>query len=296
MIIETLSYLHVGSAEKRLKVSEDEVRQILNSRKQIDDGSIAEIKFEEKHLGFPITAGSPSIPASSIKGNIRSRIELSLTSKDGKSRSCFIRASPPMPMPKVGQHGWRHYEIWREVLAEDRRMCDHTDNRPVCLICDLFGTNGLSALINFSDFYGKGVNPEPLDLEYDNKVIAAPPHSRFCGSIDFFNLKPHELGLLFIGMGLKDSSRGRVVLLGRFKYRKSIANYKFGRICFQLENLKLSEFSKPIEVGSLMLHPGETINGKKLNDFVGMLFGEAMNFFREEIKIRDEVTVIEGLS
>lgn len=294
-IIKSLSYLHVGSTQEKLKVEEDKLRQLLDHHKQISVEAIHEVSFEEGYLSFHMTAGNPSIPASSVKGNVRSRIELSLASKNGRSRSCFIRVTQSATPPQARWHGWRHYKIWNNVALEYRMSCDHTGNRPVCLVCDLFGTNGLSSLVGFSDFIAEKASLEPLDLEYGIRILAVPPDTKFRGSVDFFNLKPNELGLLFLGMGLKDSSKGKEVLLGRFKYRKSMRNYKLGRVTFHLDNLKISENAKPIKIGDVNLQPGQTISGEELDELAKVLVSEAMKTFGEELQIRDEVSIVEGI-
>ncbi|MGQ9690652.1 MAG: RAMP superfamily CRISPR-associated protein [Thermoproteota archaeon] len=294
--IESLSYLYIGSTQKKLRVEEDKLKQILNRHGQISTEAIREVSFEEDYSSFHMTAGSPSIPGSSVKGNVRSRIELSLASKNGRSRSCFIRVTQFRTPPQAGWHGWRHYKIWNKVALEYRMPCDHTGNRPVCLVCDLFGTNGLSSLVGFSDFIAEKASLEPLDLEYpDGRILAVPPNTKFHGLIDFFNLEPHELGLLFVGMGLKDSSKRGEVLLGRFKYRRNVRNYKLGRIAFHLNYLKISENAKPIKIDNINLQPGHIVSGEKLDELVKALVSEATKTFGEELQMRDEVSIVERI-
>lgn len=293
--VMTTSYFHVSLPQLGLQVKDEELIKILDRDKGLTENAIRSVTFEDRYVGFHTTGNIPSIPASSIKGNIRSRIELSFKAKDGKARSCFIRATEPIPPPKRGMHGWRHHGIWGEVLLENREACDATRDRQVCLVCDLFGTNGLQSLIGFSDFVGEGVRLERLNLEYGMDVLAAPPNSRFDGSVNFLNLKPEELGLLLIGMGLRDSMKGREVLIGRFKYRKEIKGYKLGRAIYRLDKIGLYQFSKPLSINSITLMPGQSLEGDALNEFVKVIVANALHFYEGELKLKDEVSAVENL-
>ncbi|MBO3842805.1 MAG: hypothetical protein FGF48_10405 [Candidatus Brockarchaeota archaeon] len=293
--IESISYLHIGSSQYATLLKEENIIELLK-KQGLTEEAIRSVVFEERFLSFHTTASLPSIPASSVKGNIRSRIELSFKAKEGKVRSCFIRATRLLLPSAVGMHGWRHHRIWGDVVLENRdQACDFTVNRQVCLVCDLLGTNGLQGLIRFSDFVGDGVRLERLSLEYGMDVLAAPPNSRFKGFIDFLNLKPEEMGLLFVGMGLRNSARGKDVLLGRFKYRSQMKNYKLGRVVYQIEKLRVSEFSKPIEIDGISLKPGQTLEGEALSNLVNMFVTNAMHYYEGELNIKDEVSAVEKL-
>ncbi|MEM3661057.1 MAG: RAMP superfamily CRISPR-associated protein [Thermoproteota archaeon] len=293
--IESTSYLHISSSQYTTLLKEENIIELLK-KQGFTEEAIHSVAFEDRYLGFHMTAGLPSIPASSAKGNIRSRIELSFKAKEGKVRSCFIRATRPLPPSAVDMRGWRHHRIWGDVVLENRdQACDFTVNRQVCLVCDLFGTNGLQGLIRFSDFVGDGVRLERLGLEYGMSVLAATPNSRFKGSIDFLNLKPEEMGLLFIGMGLRNSARGKDVLLGRFKYRGQMKKYKLGRVVYQLEKLRVSEFSKPIEIDGISLKPGQTLEGEALSNLVNILVANSIHYYEGELDIKDEVLAVEKL-
>jgi CRISPR/Cas system CSM-associated protein Csm3 (group 7 of RAMP superfamily) len=294
--IEPISYLYIGSAQEQHLMNEEELIKVLNKYGGLTSEAISSVKFEEKYSSFHTTNNVPTIPASSVKGNIRSRIELSFRARNGKTKSCFIRATAPTRPPVARLHGWRHYKIWGEVLMENRGWsCDSTRNQQVCLVCDLFGTNGLQGLISFSDFKGEGIRLERLDLEHEVNVLAAPPNSKFRGSVSFLNLRQEELGLLFIGMGLKVSARGRAVLLGRFKYRKQVGGYELGRIIYHLERLKLSEYSEHIKFENISINPGGSLEGEDLNTLVRTLVESAMRTYEGELDVKDEVSTIEKL-
>ncbi|MCX8171786.1 MAG: RAMP superfamily CRISPR-associated protein, partial [Candidatus Bathyarchaeota archaeon] len=181
------SYIHIGSSTIPLTVNEEILTNLVKSGRKDIASLLRAAKFMEV-IQFNISGNRPTIPGSSVKGNIRSRLELSFRPKNGYVRSCFIRAGrPPIKEPERGTHGWRHHKIWGSVLFEERGLpCDLTRMNNICLICDLFGTAGLKSLIDFSDFIGEGNIEdilEELSLEYGMNLVAAKPGSKFNGKI-----------------------------------------------------------------------------------------------------------------
>ncbi|MGB9622518.1 MAG: hypothetical protein ACPL07_01615, partial [Candidatus Bathyarchaeia archaeon] len=69
--IEPISYLHVGSTQQPLQVKEEELVEVLNRYGGLTEEAIRSVTFEDKYLSFHMTDNLPSIPASSVKGNIR---------------------------------------------------------------------------------------------------------------------------------------------------------------------------------------------------------------------------------
>jgi len=251
--------------------------------------------METSYTGFMTISGKPVIPGSSVKGNVRARLELSFRARDGRVRACFIRATPPLRVkPRRGKHGWRHYTVWGEVLNEDRGLpCDLTRNSKVCMLCDLFGTAGLRGLICFGDFIGDDVNLERLDLEHGMKILAAKPGSKFRGKITFMNLNPEELGLLLFGMGITTSRTGRKLLLGRLKYRHKVDDLEFGVVTYSVDSLEISHLSE----GLFDFSPGERISGDELDSLVRRLIERAKQVysFGQELQLIDEVGIIEKI-
>lgn len=282
--------MHVGSAQTSLKISEENIRRVLNKWGGITSSAIKEVLFEEEYAPFNTAGKVPTIPGSTIKGNVRARLELSFRAKHGKVRSCFIKSGLPIARtPLPGEQGWRHNRIWGGVLMEDRgASCDLTRFNKVCLLCDLFGTAGLRSLIEFEDFRGKDVKLMPLNLEYNIRVMAAPPGSSFLGNIYFYNLKGEELGLLFLGMGL-----GRNVLLGRFKYRGKVAGKEFGRVRYEVNSISLVSNSEPLHIDELKLPPGDMVEGEEARRMAMSLKDLALQKFN--VVEVDEVGVIERL-
>lgn len=294
--IEAISHLHIGSAQElQISIQEEDVKRILNRYKGITPQAINELKFESDYITFNITDSRLVIPSSSVKGNVRARIELSFRAKEGRVRSCFIRASSPKGIPKVGMQGWRHLRIWKTAQTENRgRPCDYTRGNRVCLVCDLFGTSGLKSLVDFSDFIAEA-RLDKLDLEYGIRILAAPPGTRFSGSITFSNLRPEELGLILLGMGIQRGRVGRVVLLGRLKYRKRINGYTLGRVRYVLRNLELFKHSEKLNVDDLVLRPGEAAGDQALDRIATKLVSLALDSYGDEFEIVDEVAAVDSL-
>ncbi len=298
------SYLHVGSGFLRLVIDEKELRRRASQARSRDELNRLVEDFSRRikadYSGFVMRSLTPVIPGSSVKGNVRSRLELSFKPKDGKVRCCFIRATnSPLGPPQPGLHGWRHFRIWKdslEFIRDGDEACDYTDEEAegVCLLCDLFGTTGLAGLIDFGDLVGTGVNLVKVNLPTGEKLLAAPPGSTFEGSVTYRNLKPEELGLLLYGMGVRDSSLGRPVLLGKSKYRR-YPNYVFGVVRYELASLELAPFSQHLDAGSLRVEPGSKLEGSELDDLVRSLIESARSAFEGELLDVDEVGALERL-
>lgn len=294
IVSESKSYIHIGSSPILFTVNEGLLSKLIKSGKRDIKSMLQTVDFKEV-MQFNISGGKPIIPGSSVKGNIRSRLELSFRSKNGYVRSCFIRASPPLKheIPK-SKHGWRHFKIWGKVLFEERGPpCDLTRMDRVCLICDLFGTAGLKSLIDFSDFVcesrAKDVLEE-LNLEYGMKLQAVKPNTKFNGRILFQNLKPAELGLLFFGMKI-----GKSVLLGRLKYRHKVSGRIFGRARYQIDAIEFLRESQGLEVRGLRIKGGDRVEGAELTKLVEELKLLANEEFKGEIIDVDEVAIVERL-
>ena len=302
------SYLHIGTGALRLIIDEEELRRRASLAKNRADlerlvrefSEKIQVDYEQFVLLKDLKVGERVVvPGSSVKGNVRSRIELSFVPKDDAVRCCLIRATDdPVQPPPPGQHGWRHFSIWEKSLRFPRdKACNYTGKkakRGVCLLCDLFGTAGLAGLIEFGDLEGRGVNLVPLDLTNDEKLLAAPPRSTFYGTVTFRNLKAEELGLLLYGTGMRDSRLGRPVLLGKMKYRR-YPPHVFGVVRYELLALELAPFSHPLDAGGLRVEPGSKLEGPELDDVVRDLVGRVHSEFKDELLDVDEVGKLERL-
>jgi len=297
------SYLHVGAGALRLVIDEARLWQraaAARYRQQLER-LVSELSGEIQldYAQFSVLAGRPAVPGSSVKGNVRSRLELSLAPKDGVVRCCLIRAAEePLEPPPPGEHGWRHFRIWAQALGFEREpACSYTEEGEgqVCLCCDLFGTAGLQGLVEFSDFIGENVRIEHVDLPTGEKLEAARPGSVFAGRISFRNLKSWELGLLLYGMGLRDSRVGRPVLFGKVKYRRYPGRV-FGVVRYEVVTLEIAPFSQPLEAGGARVEPGSKVAGEALDGLVRALVEAARAELDGELLDGDEVERLEQLA
>ncbi len=275
------SYLHVGSGQLPIRVDEEELKTILRREKDLTT-AWKKVKIETGYIDFNRISDTPVIPGASVKGNVRSRIELSFRTLENKVRSCFIRAHG------MGSRSSRHYKVWGDVIFELRRPCDYNRFGTVCIVCNIFGTAGLIGLVDFNDFYGSDVRLKLLTVssgEEEVQVMAAPPGSRFTGEIYFRNLRPVDLGMLLMGMRIYDRRRGKPVLFGRFKYTGIIDGYSIGKATYTLESLELSEFSQPFRD----VQPGSVVVGDDLDPVVKELAAEFNKRFGREFKQVNEV-------
>lgn len=295
------SYLYIGSNLSFIIVNPEEFISSVRKAKSREELERvlreADLKIIKEYATFPIVAHKPVIPGSSVKGNVRSRLELSFMPKNGYVRSCMIRASKqPTTQPPRGTQGWRHFRIWSKTLSFAREeTCDYSEGKDgVCLICDLFGTTGLQSLINFSDFIGINVDYRTLsslELPEGEKLEAAPPGSIFSGHIEFRNVKPEELGLLMYGMGLRDSREGRPVLFGKHKYRR--LKVVLGVVRYVINSLSLTEFSESLRVDGTDVAPGSSVRDTNLDKLVRSLVKLTQEEFKEELADIDEVRELE---
>ena len=294
---DKLSFLHVGSGKEFFKVDINELKEAYSKVGRINGSFINRIKIEKGYDEFASTSKGLVIPGSSIKGNIRSRIELSFKGYEGTVDSCFINAGKPLIRELMkGTFGWRHYKVWKEVLSEDRGVsCNFTSMDKICLVCDLFGAPGLKSLIEFNDFECTTGNIKYLDLPLGIKVQAVGAGSEFRGKIYFKNIEDYELGLLLLGMGIKDSCEGRNVILGRFKYRSKVNSFKFGRVKYRVNELKLSNYSKTLSMGDINLQPNFSIKGDLLNNVCSSLTDLTLKRFENRFRIVDEVGILNEL-
>ncbi|MDJ0268943.1 MAG: RAMP superfamily CRISPR-associated protein [Aigarchaeota archaeon] len=293
------SFLFVGSGRRSIGISEENVRRVLSGKRNFRQAAVElsqRIKLE--HDEFSVSGGRAVVPGSSVKGNVRSRIELSIVPSAGKVISCLVRASRVSSEPGRGTQGWRHWRIWREGIEAQRGPpCDMTRGQTVCKVCDLFGSAGLISLIHFSDFQMGDGGLEPLSLDHGIKLMSARPGSVFNGSIAFMNLSPDELGLLLFGMGIRNSAEGLTILFGKLKYRKEFSGRQFGRGKFKVERIELSDVSKPLVTdGGELIAPGRSVSGPELNGVLRALRKAMLDSFSNYLVEIMEVERLHGIS
>ena len=280
------SYLHISSGDIEMEYDrkglEFKLNQTLRQYGRIqmhDIGRLANYMKIENFMSFnklkDITTGKETIaiPGSSIKGNIRSRLELTLVPREGEAIACITYYTYLQQEPLKGAHGWRHYRIWREALELPRgARCDATKQDKVCLVCDIFGAPGLASLINIGTFYQTSKDESLIKLEYrGERILAAKPGTVFRGMIYFRGLKTNELGLLLIGMG--QSTKGpRIVLLGKHKYAP-FAGKPMGRIVYNITKVKITERC----IGDDRILSGATYEGNNILSFISTCLNAAQS-------------------
>ena len=227
----------------------------------------------------------PVIPGSSLKGAVRSRLELLIKEVSGITDSCFIRASPPpREWPTRGQHGWRHYQLWQPVVQENRYPpCDATSNDKVCVICNIFGTAGLSSRVYFGNLNPKEKEFEVVEMKLDhNELVEAFRHgSVFEGEVLFTALEPWELGLVAVGLRLHED---KPILIGKSKYRPRQLNKKeevlFGRLNVKATGIYFAPYCKELlkELGApryVEKDDSLVVEGEDLKRLISKLVEEA---------------------
>lgn len=285
------SYLFVGSGEEEVICRREDLERFLREgrwdhatlekyARQLSIGGRAFQGLLDPGKGERLRA----ILGASVKGNVKSRLQLILQPHEGIAIACLYPASELRSPPRVRSNGWRHYEIWKESLQYSRgRPCNINVEPNVCTVCNLFGAPGLSSLIEFGTFYMRQGTIREL-VEGSEKLYAAIPGSKFIGSISFRGLRLEELGLLLIGMGYPEpDGRPRPVLLGSHKYR-GLGKNLMGRIVYNVISLRTSSRCE----GQDVIRPGERYEGEKLRMVLINAIRAAYEKFGPYIKPVDE--------
>ena len=299
----TKSYVHVGSGKTVLGVSKelvsaiskaDTLERILRSIKNSRPG-VTSTCLELIHYGDRVC-----IPGSSIKGIVRSRLELLSSPINDEVESCFrVVGSPPMlNPPPPGSQGWRHARIWWDAPSQDRiSSCDplSTGDYSLCVICDIFGAPGVASRV----FFGNACTAEKVGirtevLDHGECLELIPPNTMFLGEFSFTNLKPEELGLVLIGMGARSDGNFTEILLGKSKYRlreiSTGTKVELGRVIFRLRRIELRDYSiskysvdpRLTELFSKCLKSGYSImcENNVLRDLIKELVHRALDTFK----------------
>lgn len=202
-IVVVSDFLHVGSGNVGISSSKIEEKDIEDFIKygKLPNVSITTFK------SFSRAGGKIVIPGSTIKGLVRSRLELSLP------QSCYIVDAPSTNSSAT------YVRIFHPVQKHSDRF-DPEKFPNVCPVCDLLGNMGLGSRVSFSDaVLLKGETAVVNDLEVVKKG------AEFQGSIRGLIKNEVEVGMVFYGLGIRPNGN-KVVLLGRFKY----SDRRFGRV------------------------------------------------------------------
>lgn len=173
--------------------------------------------------------GVPCIPGSTLKGAVRSRIELGALGRQGNGKvlaDMLYDRGPLQALPPKSRHGWRHARIWCESVFEARVR----EQWGASVLEDLMGTAqreyfSLGSRVYFPDAKAvgeRGYSTALLMLENDELVEAVSRNTVFEGELVLNNVSLEDLGVILYGLGLdkKYSCGGKAgLLVGAFKYR-----------------------------------------------------------------------------
>ncbi|MEM3095963.1 MAG: RAMP superfamily CRISPR-associated protein [Nitrososphaerota archaeon] len=184
----------------------------------------------------PTRKGSPYIPASSIKGAARSRLEYKFSKKTEDrptSYACYV--------VQEGEVGERHRRFWGDEATLRREgpcSIEDSEGGNVCVVCDIFGAPSLAARLDFSD---ATLTSGGLEELRDMGITAFRPGSSFSLVCHGRNFNDAELGLFYLSLELFS---GSPVIMG---FRKYVHNpttgypyqgkYYFGLIRFTLDEV-----------------------------------------------------------
>jgi len=243
---EAKSYLHIWSGRARVDLDLSGMRPDMPRAELERDLERRAGELARRAIVEPAELVSYGeqlvIPGSSLKGAIRARLEL--LGKD--AGACFAIQGRRDYRPAKGQHGWRHYALWRDAAEPPRRQaCGN------CITCDLFGSPGKCSRIFFGNLKLRGAPEdwvEELKLDHGERVMAIEPGALFEGQISFLGLQPEELGLLAFGMRLHE---GKPILIGKSKYRRRVRQdtgkekeVTFGRLLLRAVELRLTPWCR----------------------------------------------------
>ena len=217
------SYLRVGGGSLAVIIKKPE-SLTLEPKEETVHALARHIEIFEKPF-TKYSDGSYYIPGSSVKGNIRSRIELSALPRNEWVRTCFSVYDPRrIDNPKC------HNYIWRTSL-QWRGRCDHTRSNKVCRLCDIFGAPGLASRVYFSDFVCTENCVSTTEKCRDQNLEVMREGAIFAGEVAVRGLEPWEMGALLWGMGVEKLDEwGTRLLFGGCKYART----DFGVVRFRI--------------------------------------------------------------
>lgn len=246
--LRTVTYLHIGSGKSLSTIPKSLVSAVAGAEtlENLIKSLSADYVSAPECMETLRYGDRLCVPGSSIKGVIRSRLEL--LSSDGKlSESCFrVDRSRALrePLPK-GTPGWRHTHIWWDAPSEIRGPpCNPTamGGYSLCTICDIFGAPGVSSRVFFGNACtASHVVTEVKALDHGECLELIPPNTVLEGEFGFVNLRRDELGLVLLGMGARLDGSFTEILMGRSKYRtRTLSNGKhveLGRVRFSVNRV-----------------------------------------------------------
>ena len=223
-------YLHVGSGKRGVEL----IKSVKDAKKLAEEaiqGRLPNVEgYFSREAFLLIKQGDKVvIPGSTIKGLVRSRLELSIPV------ACHIISRPSTSSSSV------YKRIFHPSFKPSDRF-DPVKLREVCPVCDLLGNSGLASRVSFSDFVmtsGKVDYVRKSNADYE----VVTKGSRFSGKIVYKSVKSEEeLGMLLYGFGFRQNGSSKILLLGRFKF----SDRRFGRVKFSAKNLDANSIKRYI--------------------------------------------------
>ncbi len=219
--IEVLEPVHIGGTGISIRGAGEILDQLKEAAGSVDYKiaklrEIVESRLMGRDIAEVFSLGReryPTITGSSLKGAVRSRLELSFRGYQGKVPSCFSVSERGVFIAEKGRSGWRHQDIYPSSQEDRGGPCDYTRFSAVCKVCDIFGAPGLAARIHFPSVIFP-CDPEVFNASFTGFVEVIPRGCEAEGTMAFTNLEPYELGLVLIGMGDM-----KPLLVGFGKYR-----------------------------------------------------------------------------
>ncbi|WP_221286535.1 RAMP superfamily CRISPR-associated protein [Stygiolobus caldivivus] len=226
-------YLHVGSGVYDVEILRplDDIDKLVESALQ---GTVPDVSgyFSPATHEMNKYLGKVVIPGSTIKGLVRTRLELSIR------ESCYV----------VSRNSNTVSNTYKKIFRNPKPKYSDRFPERVCPVCDLLGNSGLASRVSFTDLVMAQGKTDFVNVngQYYESAIKG---SKFGGKVVYRSLKPVDLGMLLYGLGFRlkgNKLEGKVMLMGRFKF----SDRRFGRVRFSLPAAKvefvnaLNEFMK----------------------------------------------------
>ncbi len=213
--VEVVDPVHIGGPSGSFGRAEsilEEVKGISSVEARLNKlAELANVIVKDARATFSLSRErKPAIPGSSLKGAVRSRLELSFHGYMGEVPSCFSVVGRERGRSRFS---WRHQRVYPSSREDRGLPCNFLKYGSVCKVCDIFGAPGLASRVHFPSIIFQ-CTPETIIFPRVGPMEVIPSGCKAEGSMSFFNMEPYELGLVLIGMG----DMGKL-LIGFGKYR-----------------------------------------------------------------------------
>ncbi len=207
------NYLHVSSGHEDSSISTDNIDAVV--KEFISKGTLGAIAKGKYFVKFMSDGDRMVIPGGTIKGLVRSRLELLV--------ECACYSNPAnRGSSTVSQ---KYKSIFRPARKYSEREYTGHD---MCFVCDLMGNMGLASRVSFRDLRFENGKVDVVNMMgKDYQVVTKG--TKFSGSFSISNADDKDIGAVLYGLGFRQGS-WKVVLMGRFKFQ----DRKWGRVKFNV--------------------------------------------------------------